>query len=205
MSAVQLSRFIECGKIINTHGCRGEVKAEPWMDSPRDLIDLGRVFLGEGEDKREKKITRGSVLQGRFVLLGLEGVTDMDAADALRGTVLYAAREDFHLAEGQYFLSDAVGLPVLDTREGREGQTLGVVEDILPGAAAPIYAVRTPDGAEVLVPAVPAFIAEVVPGAYVRMTPIDGMFENLDGGTAADLTVADLPAADGEPSAKEKG
>ncbi len=180
MSPKQPSRYLECGRIINTHGCRGEVKAEPWMDAPHDLVDLGRVFIGEGEDKKELKITRGAVMQGRFLLLGLEGVNTMDAADALRGTVLYAAREDFHLSEGQYFLSDVVGLPVMDAREGREGARLGVVEDILPGAAAQIYSVKTPDGKEVLVPAVPAFITEVRPGEYVRMSPIDGMFENSD-------------------------
>jgi 16S rRNA processing protein RimM len=175
-----VSRYIECGKIINTHGCRGDVKAEPWTDTPRDLVDLGRVFLGDGEEKREVKILRGSVMQGRFLMLSLEGVDSMDAADALRNVVLYAAREDFHLAEGQYFLSDAVGLPVLDGRQGREGQTLGVVEDIMPNAASHIYTVRTPAGNEVLVPAVSAFIAEVVPGDYVRMTPIDGMFDDGD-------------------------
>ncbi len=180
MSTRKASRYLECGRIINTHGCRGEVKAEPWMDAPHDLIDLGRVFVGEGEEKKEIKITRGAVMQGRFLLLGLEGVDTMDKADALRGTVLYAAREDFHLEEGQYFLSDVVGLTVLDGRSGREGSILGVVEDILPGAASQIYSVKTSDGVEVLVPAVPAFIAEVIPGEYVRMTPIDGMFENRD-------------------------
>ncbi len=180
MAQTKLSRFIECGRIINTHGCRGEVKAEPWMDSPHDLIDLGRVFMGEGEDKREVKIIRGAVMQGRFLLLGLEGVTTMDDADRLRGETLYAAREDFHLAEGQYFLSDVLGLSVIDARAGREGIVLGVVEDILPGAASQIYSVKTPAGAEVLVPAVPAFIREVKVGEYVRMTPIDGMFEDSD-------------------------
>ncbi len=180
MAQTQPSRFIECGRIINTHGCRGEVKAEPWMDTPHDLIDLGRVFIGDGEQKKELKITRGAVMQGRFVLLGLSGVDTMDAADALRGTTLYAAREDFRLAEGQYFLSDVLGLTVLDAREGREGQVLGVVEEILPGAASQIYSVKTPAGAEVLVPAVPAFITEVRVGEFVRMTPIDGMFEDSD-------------------------
>ena len=180
MANTKPSRYIECGRIINTHGCRGEVKAEPWMDAPHDLIDLGRVFIGEGEEKKEIKITRGAVMQGRFLLLGLAGVTTMDQADALRGTVLYAAREDFHLEEGQYFLSDVLGLTVLDTREGREGNVLGVVEDILPGAAAQIYSVKTPAGTEVLVPAVPAFITEVRPGEFVRMSPIDGMFEDSD-------------------------
>lgn len=176
----RISRFIECGKIINTHGCRGDVKAEPWTDTPRDLIDLGRVFIGDGEDKKEIKILRGSVMQGRFLMLSLEGVDTMDAADALRNTVLYAAREDFHLAEGQYFLSDALGLPVYDTREGREGNLLGTVTDISPNAASDIYTVKTPDGGEVLVPAIPVFVTEVIPGECVRMAPIDGMFENRD-------------------------
>ena len=176
----KISRFIECGRIINTHGCRGEVKTEPWTDTPRDIIDLGRVFIGEGEDKRELRLTRGAVMQGRFLLLGLEGISDMDAADALRGTVLYAAREDFHLSEGQYFLTDAIGLPVLDAREGSEGNLLGVVEDILPAAAAQLFSVKTPDGREVLIPAVSAFIKEVKTGEYVRMTPIAGMFDGLD-------------------------
>ena len=179
-----VSRYIECGKIINTHGCRGDVKAEPWTDTPRDLIDLGRVFIGDGEDKKEIKILRGSVMQGRFLLLSLEGVESMDAADALRNTVLYAAREDFHLAEGQYFLSDALGLPVYDTREGREGNLLGTVTDISPNAASDIYTVKTPDGAEVLVPAIPVFVTEVIPGECVRMSPIDGMFENSDSSVA---------------------
>jgi 16S rRNA processing protein RimM len=181
-----VSRYIECGKIINTHGCRGDVKAEPWTDTPRDLIDLGRVFIGDGEDKKEIKILRGSVMQGRFLMLSLEGVESMDAADALRNTVLYAAREDFHLAEGQYFLSDALGLPVYDTREGREGNLLGTVTDISPNAASDIYTVKTPDGAEVLVPAIPVFVTEVIPGECVRMTPIDGMFENSDENSDAD-------------------
>ena len=177
---IPLSRYIECGKIINTHGCRGDVKAEPWTDTPRDLLDLGRVFVGDGEDKKEIKILRGSVMQGRFLMLSLEGVESMDAADALRNTVLYAAREDFHLAEGQYFLSDALELPVYDTREGREGNLLGTVTDISPNAASDIYTVKTPDGAEVLVPAIPVFVTEVIPGECVRMAPIDGMFEDSD-------------------------
>lgn len=174
------SRFIECGKIINTHGCHGDVKAEPWTDTPHDLLDLGRVFIGEGEDKKEYRILRGAVLQGRFLMLSLEGVTDMNAADSLRNTVLYAAREDFNLEEGQYFLADAIGLPVYDAREGREGNLLGTVTDISPNAASDIYTVKTPDGAEVLVPAIPVFVADVIPGECVRMTPIDGMFENTD-------------------------
>ena len=64
-----------------------------------------------------------------------------------------------------------------DAREGREGQLLGTVAEINPGVAAPLYVVNTPKG-QVMVPAVPAFIADVVPGEYVKMTPIAGMFDD---------------------------
>ena len=173
----RLNPYLECGQIINTHGCKGGMKVDPWMDSPEDFCDLTRVFIGDGENKTERQVIRTSVMQGRFILLTLEGVEDMDAADAMRGTVLYAAREDFHLEEGQYFLADVVGLPVYDAREGREGQLLGTVAEINPGVASSLYVVDTPKG-QVMVPAVPAFIADVVPGEYVRMTPIDGMFDD---------------------------
>ena len=38
------NRFLEIGKIINTHGVRGEVKLEPWADSPQQLKSLKNLF-----------------------------------------------------------------------------------------------------------------------------------------------------------------
>ncbi len=170
-----LTPYLECGKIINTHGCHGDLKVDPWMDSPQAFCKLKRVFLGD--DKKECRVLRTSVMQGRFILLVLEGVDTMDAAEALRNVTLYVAREDLHLAEGQYFLSDIIGVDVLDAREGREGQKLGVLKEILPGSSAPIYAIDTAKG-QVLVPGVPAFVKDVAPGEYVCIAPIPGMFDD---------------------------
>lgn len=170
-----LNPYLECGKIINTHGCHGDLKVDPWTDSPDAFRQLKRVFVGE--EKTERRVLRTSVMQGRFILLVLEGVDNMDAAEALRNVTLYAAREDFHLEEGQYFLSDIIGVDVFDARESRKGQKLGVLKEILPGSSAPIYAIDTPHG-QVLVPGVPAFVKDVVPGEYISIAPIAGMFDD---------------------------
>ena len=170
-----LTPYLECGKIINTHGCRGDLKVDPWTDSPEAFRELKRVFVGEA--KVERRVLRTSVLQGRFILLVLEGVDSMDAAEALRNVTLYAAREDIQLEEGQYFLSDIIGVDVFDAREGREGQKLGVLKEILPGSSVPVYAIDTPNG-QVLVPGVPAFVKDVVPGEYICIAPIAGMFDD---------------------------
>ena len=165
--------YLECGQIINTHGVKGTVKVDPWGDSAASIAALPRVFLKKGGEYRCVQVRHTSVFK-QFVLMELEGVTDLDAAMAMRGQVLYAAREDFHLEEGQYFWADVIGVPVYDDR--CEGDVLlGTVKDMLPGVAAGVYVIETPYG-EAMVPAVPAFIKKVEPGEYVRIAPIDGMF-----------------------------
>ena len=39
--------YIDAGKIVNTHGVRGEVRIEVWLDSPALLKRCGRVYLGD--------------------------------------------------------------------------------------------------------------------------------------------------------------
>lgn len=187
------SLYLECGRIINTHGCRGGVKAESWADSPADICRLSRLYHRVGDEMRPLTLRRASVMKGQFLLLEFEGVTDMDAANAMRGETLYADRVDMPLKKGQYFLADAEGLPVMDGRPGREGICLGVVVEVASGVASPLLTVDT--GRErVLVPAVAAFVREVVPGSHITLTPIDGMFD----GEAVVLTDAPSAPSDGE-------
>ena len=40
--------YPECGKIINTHGCHGAVKIEPWCDSPEVFAGLPAVYMRKG-------------------------------------------------------------------------------------------------------------------------------------------------------------
>ena len=41
--------LIETGKIVNTHGIKGEVKIQPWCDYPDILLDLDYFYLDNGE------------------------------------------------------------------------------------------------------------------------------------------------------------
>ena len=166
-------KYIECGKIINTHGCQGGVKLESWCNTPADLAALKRVFFSENGGYKEIKVLRASVFK-QFVIAELAGVCDMDAAIALKNTVVYAAREDFELEEGEYFITDLVGLEVIDADNGRVYGTL--LETVNRGAS-DIYVVKTADG-ERMIPVVPEFVdrVEIDRGIFVR--PIPGMLED---------------------------
>ena len=93
------SPYLECGKIINTHGVKGELKAEPWCDTPMAFAKLPKVFVKRGNDFVCYKLIRASIFK-QLVIVGLEGIDDLDKAAALKGQILYAAREDFHLEAG---------------------------------------------------------------------------------------------------------
>ena len=112
-----------------------------------------------------------------MVLTTFEGVESVEAAAAMRGTVLYAAREDFRLRRGEYFWADMMGLPVIDDETG---EVYGTLSNILTPGAHQVYVVKRETG-EFMIPAVPEFIKEISmgeerpEGIYVKL--IEGMME----------------------------
>ena len=164
-------RYIECGKIINTHGCHGGLKLESWCDSPEVLASFERIFIkraGAYVEYRDKK----SAVFKQFVLFDLAGISDMDAALALKNTVVYADREDFELEEGDYFIADIIGCDVIDADNGK---VYGKLSEIINRGASDIYVVKTETG-EAMIPAVDEFIDRVEVGKAVYVRPISGMF-----------------------------
>lgn len=166
------SQFLECGKIINTHGVRGGVKLESWCDSPEDLAGLKKVYLKNGADYKCHKVKRASVFK-QFVLFELDGISDIDTAMALKGRVVYADRDDISIDEDAVFIADLIGLPVIDLESGNE---IGKLTDVLNLGASDLYAVKTDKG-EKLIPAVPAFIKEIDLEKGIFVSLIEGMLD----------------------------
>ena len=166
------TKYIECAKIVNTHGCHGGLKLESWCNTPDDLAELGRIFVIKGTAEKEYRVKHASVFK-QFVIAELEGVDDFDAALALKNTVVYAARDDFELEEGDYFIADLIGLQVIDVSDGK---IYGTLKDIINRGASDIYVIDTPTG-ERMMPAVDEFVKEVSVDKGIFVAPIEGMFD----------------------------
>ncbi len=166
-------QYLECAKIINTHGVRGDVKLESFCDTPYVLRDLKRVFVLENGRYTGKKVLHASVFKS-FVIAGIEGIDDMDKATAAKGTVLYAAREDFDLDEGAYFIADLIGLEVIDNESGR---VYGTISDVINRGASDIYVVNTPTG-ERMMPVVDEFVKNVDIDRGVFVNTIEGLLSD---------------------------
>ncbi len=159
------NQLLECGKIVNTHGIRGEVKIQPWADSPEVLCGLPALYL----DGKPVAIRSARVHKGNVIAL-LDGVDDVDQAMLLKNKVVWLNRADLKLPEGTFFLADLIGLRVIDEQD----RELGTLAEILSPSRQQVYVVKGEQ--ERMIPAVPEFILETnVAEGYIRVRLIEGM------------------------------
>ena len=96
----------------------------------------------------------------------------MPSALSLRNAILYIDRADAPLPEGAFFLADIYGLEV---RDAGTGAVLGKIEDVLTLPANNVYVVRGGER-ELMIPAVPQFIAETnVEDGFIRVNMMEGL------------------------------
>ena len=90
------SKYIEAGQIVNTHGIHGEVKIQPWVDSPEFLRKFKTLYIRNAPVKvRSARVHKGSVIAS------LEGVDDVNAAMALKNQTVYIDRADAQAWDGR--------------------------------------------------------------------------------------------------------
>lgn len=152
---------------------RGELKVQPWCDTPAFLCGFSTLYLDKGARPLAVESAR---ISKNMVLLKLKGVNDADAAVTLRGKIVYIDREDAPAAEeGDFFVQDLIGLTVLDADTGREW---GKLTDVFATGANDVYEVTDSDGTKRLVPAIRDVVLETDPEAgWMRIRPLEGLFD----------------------------
>jgi 16S rRNA processing protein RimM len=163
--------YLEAGKIVTTHGIRGEVKIMPYTDSPDLLAEFDRLFIGK--DHREIVIERSRVFKNT-VIAKIEGVDTPEAAEKLRNKILYMHRDDLELEDDTYFIQDLIGLEV---RDADTEQVYGKISDVMQTGANDVYVIKGEDR-EYLVPAIgDVVISTDIDGGIMTIRPLDGLFD----------------------------
>ena len=90
-------QFLEAGRIVSTSGLKGEVRVDPWCDSPDFLLRFAALYFDGG--KKLVVVENGRV-QKNVTILKLAGIDTVDQANSLRGKILWVRREDVKLPEG---------------------------------------------------------------------------------------------------------
>ena len=151
-----LSEYLMIGEITKPQGVRGEVKVRPCTCAPDRFDGLEQVYIKQGETYKPLTIHVNRLTQDA-VYMTVEGVRDRDAAEKLRGTLLYIDRAHaVELDEDSTFLCDLYGLRGVVN----DGRDLGELTDVMQPGGNDVYVFKGPLG-EVLVPALKSVVLAV--------------------------------------------
>jgi 16S rRNA processing protein RimM len=171
--------FVEMGEIVRAVGLRGEIKL--LISGDFDEAVMASEFLQlreQGGTLSRAKILR-SRWKGETLVVGIEGISDRNAAEAAVGGLLGFSEADYDHAEFPrpeghlpFVYSD---LSVVDV----SGEQLGSVEEVLCLPANRVLRVRRPDGSEVLIPVIAPVVRELdLEGKRLVIEPLPGMLDD---------------------------
>lgn len=168
-------KYLDSGKIVGTHGIKGEVRIEPWCDSPEFLCAFKKLYLDEnGQTFIEVK----SRPHKNITLAKIKGVDTIEEAEKFRGKIVYINRADITLDEGVNFVQDLIGLEVKDAENGT---AYGKITDVLRTGANDVYEITDSNNKKYLAPVIDEVVAEInVDGGFVLIRPMKGIFDDED-------------------------
>lgn len=168
-------QYMEIGKIVNTHGVRGDVKIDPWCDGFDVFSALDALYIRRGTEYVAYTPVKIEPYK-QHALVHFDGVEDKNAADALKGFIVYADKERLPLPDDRVFIADLIDLPVIDAASG---VVYGRLSDVLDGAAQQLYVVTRPNGAVSYMPAIREFIDRIELDQGIYVTPPEGLFDEI--------------------------
>ncbi len=171
-----IKEYLEIGEIVGTHSVHGEIRVNPWCDSPAFIKKFKTLYFDEKGLKAVK--VKSAREHGNVALLKLEGIETVEDAQKLRGKILWMKRSDAKLPKGSWFIAELLGCQVLDADD--ETVDYGVITDVSETGANDVWQI-TKDGKDYLIPVIPDVVVETdVAENKVLIRPLKGIFDNED-------------------------
>lgn len=169
-------QLLNVGKIVNTHGVRGEIKVWPQTDFPDVRFRAGNKLLLVNPEAAGQPLTVEVVSareQKNMFVVRLKGWDDINLVEKYKGWELKVEADDrVPLEADEYYLSDIIGCTVVT----EEGETLGVIKEILSPGANDVWVVKRPKGADLLLPFIDEVVKEVdVAARSVKVHLMEGL------------------------------
>ena len=172
-----IKAYLELGKIVGTHGIRGEVKISPWCDDPDFAKHFSTVYFDAAGTKPVH--VNGCRKHKAMILMLLEGYNTVEAAETLRSKMLYIKRSDIRLQPGVWFIEELLGCTVLNADDPQK--EYGRLTDIFKTGANDVWQVTDAQGRDFLLPAIKDVVIHAdVENCRVFIRPLKGIFEDAD-------------------------
>lgn len=160
------------GQIVNTQGLKGEVRVYPYTDDINRFDELEYFYIDKNlNNKYEVERVR---YKGNMVIMKIKDIDSIELAEKLKTKNMYIGREQGReLEEGEFFVSDLIGLDVFTV----DGEKVGVLKDVLQYAINDVYVVSSGEK-EYLIPSIEKFVPTIdLDQNKMIIDPIKGMLD----------------------------
>ena len=175
-----LKQFLEIGQIVSTHGVKGEIRVNPWCDTPEFMKKFKTLYFDKNGEKAVKVLSCRP--HGNVVILQIEGINSVEEAQKLRNKILFMSRKDAKLGKGDWFIQDLIGCTVYDADDN--AKIYGTLTDVAQTGANDIWYIEN-NNKEYIIPAIKDVVINVdVENESVYIKPLRGIFDEEFNGDA---------------------
>lgn len=163
--------YIRIGKIVNTHGIKGELRLlSDFQYKEKVFVKEMHLFIGR---KKEEEVITGYRHHKNFEMITLRGYEDINQVLKYKGLPVFVRREDLQLEEGQFLDEDLIGFEV-DVDGQKYGEITGIRNA---GTGNKLIVIEGENHATALLPFQLEFVSKIdFEQRKVIVTPIAGMF-----------------------------
>ena len=165
---------LEVGKIVNTHGLRGEVKIVPWTNTPDVFEDIEHVYDKKGREEIKYEL-KNVKYQKNNIIVKFKNLDDISEAELLKNAVVLTDRDQLgELPEGEYYITDLIGCEVIS----EAGEVYGKLTDVLPTGSNDVYVVKREGKRDLLIPVIDGVVLDVdTDNKKIKVSLLEGLEE----------------------------
>jgi len=165
-----MEEYIYVGKIVNTHGIKGEIRILSDFEKKDKVFVSGMpIYIGR---KKEREIIKTYRHHKNFEMITMEGYNDINEVLRYKGLYVYVLKSDLKLEDGEFLESDLIGLTVIV-----DGNNKGIIKNVRDSGHNKFLVIGYLDK-EFFIPYQNEFIGYIdLSKQEIEIKPIKGMFE----------------------------
>lgn len=172
-----MTEYFNVGKIVNTHGIRGEVRVISQTDFPNERYQVGNTLVLFRENHAPLTLTIKTHRKHKnFDLLIFEGFPNINDVEPFRNGILKITEDQLtDLEEDEFYYHEIIGLTVLD----ETGQELGKIKEILSPGANDVWVVQRVKQKDALLPYIESVVKKVdITNGVVHVELPEGLLDD---------------------------
>ncbi|KKI92582.1 16S rRNA processing protein RimM [Bacillus sp. SA1-12] len=170
-------KWFNVGKIVNTHGIRGEVRVISKTDFAEERYEPGNklYIFKEGSNDSIEVVIESHRVHKNFDLLTFEGMHSIQDVEHFKGSLLKVNEEQLtELDEGEFYFHEIIGCKVYSDEE----EEIGTIREILATGANDVWVIKRKTGKDLLIPYIEEIVKDIdVENKKVIITPMEGLID----------------------------